>query len=156
MAEATTNTTALHDFFERVIEDFKKDATSKGQKIPVSSFEHKEDEERGVMFAADYLKYLVFGRGPGKFPPPEKMLKFVQDNPEILESMKRIWQYTTERSAAYVIGRKIAREGTDIYTGKKPGIDFLGVIEKNMPELSKQLALNEAMNIVTGIRQVIK
>lgn len=151
-----TNQDALSTFFESVIEGVKQDAASKNQKVPISSFMHKESEERGQLIGADYFKYLVFGRGPGKFPPPDKMLDFVQANPQIVEDMRRVWAYTTERSAAYVIGRKIAREGTDIFSGKKPGIDFVGVMEKHMPDLLRQLAMNEAIHVITGIKQSIQ
>jgi len=150
------NKDALSVFFERVINGLRDDAQTKGQKFPVSSLEHKETNEGGQLIGADYIKYLIFGRSPGGFPPPDKMLDFVQKNPEIYARAKQQFKYLTEKGLAYLIGRKLAREGSDIYTGKKQGIDFLGVMEKNMPDLLKTLARNEALNIVTNLQSAIK
>ena len=149
------NKDALSTFFQRVIDGLRNDAQTKGQKFPVSSLEHKEDNEGGQLVGADYIKYLIFGRSPGKFPPPDKMLEFVESNPEILASAKQQFDNITAKGLAFIIGRKLAREGSDIYQGKKQGIDFLGVMETNMPDLLKTLARNEALKIVTNLQSAI-
>lgn len=150
------NKDALSQFFDRVISGLTNDAQTKGQKFPVSSLEHKQDNEGGQLIGADYIKYLIFGRAPGKFPPPDAMLEFVEKNPEIYSRAKEQFKYLTQKGLSFMIGRKLAREGSDIYQGKKQGIDLLGVMEKNMPELLKQLSLNEALNIVTNLQSSIK
>jgi hypothetical protein len=150
------NKDALSVFFDRFFEGLIADAQSKAQKIPVSSFRHEEDEISGKAYAADYLKYLVYGRAPGKYPPPDTMIAWVRDNPDILARLQQVFKYLTEQGLAYIVGRKLAKEGSDIYSGKKEGVDFLGVMEKNMPDLLQQLARNEAMNVATSIRQSIK
>lgn len=147
---------ALSIFFDNVIEGLKEDAQSKNQKIPVSSFRHEQNAEGGKLYSADYFQYLIYGRSPGKFPPPEKMLDFVESTPDILARAKQQFQYITEQGLAYLIGRKLAKEGSDIYSGKKPGIDFLGVMEKNMPELLKQLAQGEALKFATELRSALQ
>lgn len=133
-----------------IVEDLKSDAANKGQKIPVSSFRVVTTEDGAQLIGADYFKYLVLGRGPGKAPPPDKMLEWVNS-----ESAFSTFTEIEKRSLAYVVGQKIAREGTDIYQGKKPGIDFLGVLEKNMPDLLRELVKNQAINIQTSLSQVI-
>lgn len=149
------NTDALNEFFVRTIDGLKADAASKGQKIP-TSFRTEVDEITANLYAPDYFKYLIYGRGPGKAPPPENILKWVQDNPDALSRARQIFKYITEQGLAYIIGQKIAREGTDIHTGKKPGIDLLGVMEQNMPELLADLAKNEVIDIATSLRSAIK
>jgi hypothetical protein len=84
------------------------------------------------------------------------MLKFVQDNPQILESARQTYANITEKGLAYLIGRKIAREGTRIYRGEKEGIDLLGVIENSMPDLLKDLARNQVLSIQTELKSVLK
>jgi hypothetical protein len=143
---ATTNETALSVFFENVIKGIKEDAESKNQKIPVNSFDHVQSDSGGQLFAADYFKYLVYGRGPGKMPPPDNIEDWVKKN----------IPGAPFKSAAYAIGLKIAREGTDIYQGKKPGVDFLGVVEENMVPLLEQIGFNEAMSFVTSLKTEIK
>ena len=151
-----SNTDSLKDFFLRVTDGLIKDATQKNQKIPVSSLRFEADEQVGVLFAADYFKYLVVGRGPGKFPPPDKMTAWVEANPDVLERARQVYKYLTASQLGFLIGRKIANEGTDIFTGKKEGIDLLGVMEANMPELLKQLARNEVVKIATDLKSVVK
>lgn len=150
------NKDALTVFFDRVIEGLAADAAQKNQKFSTSSFRYELTPESGKLYAPDYVKYLFYGRGPGKFPPPDSMLDFVKKNPDILERAKTVFKYLTEQGLAFMIGRKIAKEGTDIYQGKKKGVDFLGVMEKNMPDLLKQIARNEVVNIATSLKQSIQ
>lgn len=155
---AQTNTDSLTTFFLRVTAGLVDDAAAKGQKIPVSSLRHESDEFGGVYFAADYFKYLIdnFGRGPGKFPPPDKMTAWVEANPDVLARAKQVYKYLTAQSLGFLIGRKIANEGTDIYSGKKEGIDLLGVMEKNMPELLTSLGRNELHKVATQLQSAVK
>lgn len=153
---ADSNSDSLKEFFVRVTDGLIKDAASKSQKIPVSSIHFQADEISGKLFAADYFKYLIYGRGPGKAPPPEAMLAWVQRNPDALERARQVFRYITEQGLAYITGQKIAKQGTDIFSGKKPGIDLLGVMEQNMPELLKDLARNEVVKIATDLRSAIK
>lgn len=152
------NKDTLSEFFNRVIEGLKTDAQAKGQKIPVSSFRHEETNEGGQMFGADYFKYLVYGRGPGKMPPLDNIIEWAEKNIKNATRENKDGTFSTipYASLAFAIGTKIAKEGTDIYTGKKQGIDFLGVMEKNMPDLLKALARNEALNIATSLKQSIQ
>ena len=151
-----SNTDSLKDFFLRLTEGLIKEAESKNQKIPVSSFRFEVDETQGVMYAADYLKYLIYGRGPGKFPPPDKMTDWVTANPDVLERAKQTYKYLTAEQLGFLIGRKISREGTDIFTGKKKGIDLLGVMEEQMPELLEQLGRNEVIKFATDLKTAVK
>lgn len=146
----------LKEFFNRTIAGLAADAAAKGQKFPVSKLRFEADETSGSLIGPDYVQYLFYGRGPGKFPPPDKMTEFVEANPDMLDRAREVYKKITSQQLGYLIGRKIAREGTDIFSGKKPGVDLLGVMEANTPELFKQLARNEALKIATELRSVIK
>lgn len=145
------NSQILQQFLNRVVEDLKKDAESKSQAIPVKSFRTETDSTSGKLYAADYFKYLITGRGPGKQPPPDKILAWVSRNPET-----QSWTDMEKKSLAYVIGRKIAREGTEIWAGRRHGIDLVGVLEKQMPSLLAEIGKNEVLNIETALRNTIK
>jgi len=54
-------------------------------------------------------------------------------------------------SIAYSIAKKIGEEGTAIYRGDKPGIDYVGGLEKFRPGLVFLLARNQAMNLKSFI-----
>jgi len=150
------NTDVLKEFFLRITDGLIKESAAKNQKIPVSSLRFEADELGGEYYAADYLKYLVTGRGPGKFPPPDKMTDWVNSNPDVLERARQTFKYLTAQQLGFLIGRKISREGTDIFTGKKQGIDLLGVLEQSMPELLKDLARNEVIKIATDLKNAVK
>lgn len=142
---------AIKKYLDDTVAAIKADAEAKRQSIP-DSFRVEVDENGGRLYVADYFKYLVVGRGPGKAPPPDAMRAFVKKNPRILQDARRTFKNISEQSIAFLIGRKIAREGTDIFTGKKQGVDFLGAMEKNMPVLLQTIARNEAFKIVTLFR----
>lgn len=137
-------------YLQKVESLIKEDAASKGQKIP-QGFERVVSETGGTLSVEHYLKYLVHGRGPGKQPPRDAMLKFVEDNPDMLARVQQIFRGITAKSLAYLIGRKIAREGTDIYSGKKPGIDLAGAVDAAMPEFLENLAYEEALKVANKI-----
>ena len=145
----------ISKYLAAVSEGIAKDAAAKSQKIPVKSFRTAVNEVEGKLFAADYFKYLVTGRGPGKFPPPDAMLKHVQDNPQMLTEARKIWKYISEKGLAFLIGRKIARYGTDIFTGRKPGIDLTGAVEAPMEDFLKQVAYHQALTVAGEIRESV-
>lgn len=140
----------IQKYFEKLLASIREDADGKGQKMP--SLRIEADENGGKLIGPHYFKYLVYGRGPGKRPPREAMLDFVRANPEILASAKQRFKYITEKGLAYIIGRKIGAEGTDIYQGKKPGIDLLGAMEEHIDELLRTIARNEALAIRTSLK----
>lgn len=155
-----TRTELIQKVLDRIIENIKLDAASKQQRIPINSFRteitESATEVSGKIYAAHYFRYLVLGRGPGKMPPREKIEVWVDKNPDVLAFFKTIFKNITSKSLAYIIARKIGREGTQIYRGEKPGIDYLGVLERSMPELVAEIARGEAVNILTNLQSKLR
>ena len=147
---------AIEGYLNLVADGLKEDAESKGQKFPVSSIRVEVTPDSGELYAADYAKYLIYGRPPGKQPPVEAMLKFVEANPQILQEAKLTFPYLTEGGLAFMIGRKIGRDGSDIWQGKKEGIDLLGVMDRAKPMFLQELAEGETLEIATTLRNVIQ
>jgi len=141
---------AITNYLEAIEKGLKEDAQSKDQRMP-QDFEIKADNLSGQLYAAHYLKYLIYGRGPGKQPPSENILEWVLKNPETTH-----WTPEEQNSLAYLIGRKIGEEGTDIWQGKKPGIDLLGVMETNMPSLLNELGDNIVTKFQTSLNNTLK
>jgi len=154
MAERS-NTDILSEFFQKVTEGLRQEAAAKGQKFPIDKIRWEADEISGRYFGPSYVQYLFYGRGPGKQPPPDAMTAAVLSTPGALEMARAVYKSITAQQLGYLWGRKIAREGTDIYSGKKPGIDFLGVLEKSTPDLFQDLARNEAMKFLTDLKSVL-
>ena len=117
-----SNTEALRDFFLRVIADLGAEAAAKNQKFPIDKLLFEVDEIGGQMSAPHYVQYILLGRGPGKFPPPEAMMAWVTANPDVLERAQKVFKYLTAQQLGYLIGRKIAREVTYVYSGKNEKI----------------------------------
>ena len=58
----------------------------------------------------DWWKYVEEGRGPGRFPPVDKILEWLRVKP-ILPTPMANGKLPTEQQLAFLIGRKIANEG---------------------------------------------
>lgn len=58
----------------------------------------------------EYWKYIEYGRKPGKFPPIDKIREWVEIKPLIPRPMAN-GKLPTLQQLAFLIGRKIAREG---------------------------------------------
>ena len=142
----------ISQYLNAIVEGIKQDAAAKNQKIPANSFRVEVEDDHGTLTAASHFKYLVQGRGPGKFPPPDKMLEFVQNNPQVYWDAQRVFANITEQGLAFIIGRRIAREGTDIFTGKKQGINLQGAIEAPKEDFLKMLAYYKTLDIVNRIK----
>lgn len=56
-----------------------------------------------------YWEYAEFGRGPGKFPPPDAILKWIQYKKLVPSSKGKA---ISTKQLVYVVSRKIATEGT--------------------------------------------
>ena len=75
----------------------------------------------------NYITFLNTGRGPGKFPPPEQIKKWV-----IARNLK---------IAPYLIGRKIAQEGTEIFKDRTKGLMLEEKISITVKRISERLPL---------------
>lgn len=60
--------------------------------------------------APEYWKYANFGRGPGKFPPPAAIDKWITRR-KITPFPTKSGKTPTRSQLVYLISRKIAREG---------------------------------------------
>lgn len=143
----------IAQYLSEVENELRKDAAGKSQRIPRMRQEVTDTE--GKLYSAHYFKYLVHGRGPGKQPPPDAMLRFVQRNPGMLADAQAVWKNITEKGLAFLIGRKIGREGTDIFTGKKQGIDLEGAIEKPREQFLQRLAYHNATQVASKVKQTV-
>ena len=59
----------------------------------------------------DYWKYVEYGREPGKFPPPDKIMEWIKVKP-VLPRQKN-GKLPTPQQLSFLIGRKISEEGID-------------------------------------------
>ena len=90
-----------------------------------------------------YIEFLDTGRGPGKFPPKAPIERWVTSKLGISESDPQF------NGIVYVIQRKIARLGTEIFRNNSKGLE----IDKKIVTLRKNL--NEAVteSVVTDMKK---
>lgn len=87
----------------------------------------------------DYWKYVENGRKAGKFPPINKIKEWIKVKPIIPRPYNG--KLPTEDQLAFLIGRKIAREG---YEGKQP-------LERAITDVNNQMLMTIKMAIVEDI-----
>lgn len=65
-----------------------------------------------VLSLADYWKYIENGRPAGKFPPTSKILEWITVKP-VIPRPDDYGRIPTPKQLAFLIGRKIANDGSD-------------------------------------------
>lgn len=91
----------------------------------------KADEDSGELSGNHYWYYLVNGRRPGKQPPIDSILGWLEK--------KGITADIPMRSLAFLIARKIGRMGTDIFLGRRPALALPEIIETREKDFRKDL-----------------
>ena len=91
---------------------------------------------------------LASGRKPGKFPPMEPIRAWVRRKLNVEES--------EVDGVAFVIARKIAREGTDIFTGKAKGLQVEMLIAEINKELEDEVNTQIGLNVTDTVFEAFK
>lgn len=109
----------LDEYAEKAKELYKRKLTDKGINASYkllnsveTTVRRNDDEFVVTIHLEDYWYYLENGRGPGKFPPIDKILEWVRIKPVIPYSDNR-GRLPTEEQLAFLIARKIAEQGTE-------------------------------------------
>ena len=116
----------------------------------LNSIEYKvQYDERAIwveLHLEEYYKWVENGRGPGKFPPPDKILEWIRIKPIIPDD--RGGRLPTEQQLAFLIGRKIAEQGIE------PGNQLHNAMDDIYPQFEERideaiaLDINEAIDII--------
>lgn len=78
-----------------------------------------------------YIGALDKGRSPGRFPPVDAIRNWVAQKLGISGN--------ENDSIAYLIGRKIANEGTSIYQDKSKGIELESIVDMGIKLIKKRV-----------------
>lgn len=121
----------MYGFVQDVVETYKRLLIKDG-KDPngnlVRSLEPVEidftnGDYEGNISIAEYWKYVEYGRRPGKFPPPDAILSWVKTRKIIPRANKGL-KPPTEKQMAFLVGRKISREGIKKGTQMEQAVDI--------------------------------
>lgn len=88
------------------------DATGKLSKNIVVKVKVKRRSYQVSLQLEDYWKYIEYGRRPGKFPPIDEILNWITVKP-VPPIENSLGQAPSERSLAFLISRKIAKDGIE-------------------------------------------
>jgi hypothetical protein len=128
-----TRKEAVKDFLEKVRMAYIEDQKAKGilaSGKSAAAFRIDTTAALGRLYGSHYLHFQRQGRGPGGFPPIESIIEWIK--------IKRIQADIPEKALAFLIARKIAKAGTDIFLRKRPALS----VEGKMDELRKELVKN--------------
>ncbi|SOC79832.1 hypothetical protein SAMN06296241_1369 [Salinimicrobium sediminis] len=120
--------------------------------MPASENWIRETENRsqrlsGQLWGAHYTEQLVNGRRPGKFPPVKMIEQWIYDKGITPDGIKI-------SSLAFLIARKIAREGTNYF--KQGGTDLVDAVitPRRIQEIIDKVTefhINNFVSEVTGV-----
>ena len=96
------------------------------------------------LFGSAYFLQQSLGRRPGRFPPIASIVEWIKQKPIRLQGI-------TAESLAFIIARKIAREGTDIFEGKRKGLNIREIFAKLLTQTVTALTKEKVFQIRSEI-----
>lgn len=104
------------------------------------------------IFGEDYTTQLVNGRRPGAFPPVEAIKKWIVDK-GIVNNIKGSISVS---SLAFLIARKIAREGTNYF--KQGGTDLVDAVvtDERIQMIIDKVGVEATISFSTRIQNELK
>jgi hypothetical protein len=118
-----------------------------GKLVQSVNYEVKVDGDSYIvgLNLEEYWKYVEKGRGAGKFPPLSKIQEWIKAKPVIPRPLAS-GKLPTEKQLAYLIGRKIAKEGTQ---GQH-------IMDKTIEEVNNEMLMSIKMAILEDLTEDIK
>lgn len=126
-----------------LIRDNKKATGDLIRSIKPIEIQFETNKYSGSISLANYWKYVEYGRRPGKFPPPNKILDWIKIKPVIPRPVNGI--KPTEKQLAFLISRKISRDGIEAGNQFKEALDLTWA--KNKDYISDAISTDLAANI---------
>ena len=126
-----------HKHLTALKEKIQRQITSKGLDNSGEAFNSLE-VNGNKLFGNDYIYYLDKGRAPGKFPPT--LINWVRN--------KLGLQGSEAKQVDFLVRRKIAREGTEIFRNNSKGIELARLVDETLDELIKELPEQVAVEVL--------
>lgn len=145
----------LDDEFKLLKEDLIKKYQELGMRASgkwADSLERSLTDTNAKIIGEDYTNQLVSGRRPGSFPPVESIKKWIVDK-GIVNNIKGNISIS---SLAFLIARKIAREGTNYF--KQGGTDLVSAVvtEQRMQSIINKFGEAITLDFVVKIENEFK
>jgi hypothetical protein len=135
---------------DQIIQEYNQKGIRASGKFERNITVGRQGRYKVVLTLPSYSQYIMKfksnkgGRGPGSQPPPRILEQWVKDKGlKLRDFITGRFVANTEtnyKKAAYLIGRKIARQGTDIHKGKRQPIDLDRIVDNQFDYLGNELA----------------
>lgn len=147
-----TTKEAITRFLGKVKTSYIEDQKAKnirGSGRSAKSITEKVTLDNGQLFGPSYFIQQKVGRRPGKMPPVDAIIQWLED--------KKNFHVKDERGPglkglAFAIAKKIAKTGTDIFQGKREGLS----VEERLTDARKELAQDLKEVVKAQILEKIK
>lgn len=149
-----TRKEAIQTFITRVKQAYKEDFRRKNLDASGGSSDSLRDvaeESTGQLFGKRSIGALIEGRKPGKQPPLEAIIQWLKDKKTFRIDDDR---GPSLRSLAFLIARKIGKEGTDIYKRKRPALNVDDLIVEAKKELGSAILKIEKERIIESLTKL--
>lgn len=104
---------------------------------------------KGILYGPDYIEFMERGRGPGKFPPLGVIEKWIE--------AKGIQADISNKSLAFLIGRKIAEEGSVLHrSGQRSGILSKVITPERISTFTRDYTNTRTTRIKKELSKLIK
>lgn len=135
-----------------LIRDGKQASGNLVNSIKPLTIEYANSKMSASISVADYWKYVEKGRKPGKFPPVDAILSWIRIKPVLPRPMNGL-KAPSENQLAFLIGRKIARDGIKAGNQFEESLDL--VWRRHQLDISNAITmdLNQAVELI-GIPEV--
>ena len=112
---------------------------------------------RAFLSAPRYLasNFDRVGRRSGGWAPQDKIRDWIAVKGIQLRDQKT-GRFMSREQGAFLIARKIGRQGTDIYSGKRSGIPIKQILKKELPTAGRKLAKLYANEMINEVNKAIK
>lgn len=157
---------SIDTLLDGVRQAYLDDMTAKGMNASgktASSLTKEVNQNSGTLFGASNLYQLKHGRKPGKFPPIDDIIDWLRAKniqPKQTNFQKRlsakgqaIDQEGEYRTLAFLIARKIAEKGSDIFTGKRPALNVDDKIKVLQEEFLKSITKDFKTEIIETLKK---
>jgi|688.fasta_scaffold08777_25 hypothetical protein len=145
-----TTREALDTFFESIIGQLREDQSAKGITASgrsADSLAYGTNETGGQLTGSNYFYWQIVGRKPGTYAPPNAMIQYIKEKRITPNDPK-----TTIKQLAYLFNRKLFLKGTDIFIGKRSGLSFDQIVDKNMSILLGNIAQTKVKEVTTFLK----
>lgn len=132
---------AVKEFLDKVTKAYIDDQKAKGIRASGKSAQSIKQEitpETGRLLGAHYFTYQRIGRRPGAMPPIEAIKQWIKDKHLQLNP--------------WAVAKSIAKKGTDIFRGKRPGLSIEDRILEARKEFAKNLAGIVKEQIISDVK----